>query len=398
MRVSLSSRGKPIINGLPLHYFTLNSHGTDRIEQVSHLDLRLFMKNNMFSVRGLAFTGLALSLFIALPSYANTAARQAPRATPVGAEFVRSYDLAPKLTLVAKLAAQQSVMIKPEVSGKVDKILVSSNQVVKAGQPMVALDSNKANATLAEARAYLNDEKRKEREYTRLVKKNAITQTELNAQKASVDIANARLNGALADLSYLQINAPFDGTIGFISFSKGKMVSSGEELFSLDNLNKMRLDLQVPEKYLSQLNVGTKVSAQSRAWKQNFTGKITHINSRINESTLSVPVRVEILNPEKKLKPGMLMSATIELPVINQPIIPVQALEYSGTKRYVYVVSNGKVQRTEIRLGARIDDSIVVESGLEIGQQIVTEGLVNMRDGIAVDVIKDTQPTAQGAQ
>ena len=83
------------------------------------------------------------------------------------------------------------------------------------------------------------------------------------------------------------------------------------------------------------------------------------------------------------------MSATILFPAIHKPIIPVQALEYSGTKRFVYVIIDNKVVRTEIVLGARIEDKIVVESGLGIGQKIVTKGLVNMRDGLKVHIVED---------
>ncbi|MGV3001431.1 efflux RND transporter periplasmic adaptor subunit [Vibrio sp. E150_018] len=352
--------------------------------------------------KSLSSFGIACSLLIATPYIAN--ANDKPTGIPVGAQIVQEHDVQQTLTLVAKLSAQESVTIRPEVSGKVEKILVNSNQEVKVNQPLLILDEKKARATLNEARAYYNDEKRKEREFASLVKKNAITQTELDAQRASVDIAKARMDVALAELSYLNINAPFSGTVGFIDFSKGKTVSANEELFTLDNLDNMRLDLQVPEKYLSKISLGMQVNTQSRAWSdQIFPGKVTHINTRVNSATLSVPVRVDIANPNHKLKPGMLMSATLTFPEIHKPIIPVQALEYSGTKRYVYVIENDKVTRTEIILGARIEDKIVVESGLEVGKKIVTKGLVNMRDGLNVKVVEQdslTMPKSdnQGAE
>lgn len=331
-----------------------------------------------------------LSVFI-LSSHVVYAKGNAPFSKPVsvGTQIVEKHDVQQTLTLVAKLSAQESVTIKPEVSGKIDQILVQSNQEVKENQPLLVLDVKKARATLNEARAYYNDEKRKESEFASLVKKNAITQTELDAQRASVDIAKARMDVALAELSYLNIKSPFSGTVGFIDFSKGKTVAASEELFTLDNLQRMRLDLQVPEKYLSEISLGMKVDIHSRAWTgQTFIGTVTHINTRVNSATLSVPVRVDIPNPEHKLKPGMLMSATLAFPTIHKPIIPVQALEYSGTKRYVYTVENGKVLRTEITLGSRIEDKIVVETGLDVGKEIVTKGLVNMRDGLNVHVIE----------
>ncbi|WP_153446809.1 efflux RND transporter periplasmic adaptor subunit [Vibrio algicola] len=349
---------------------------------------------------------LAVSILASLSCLASTTPPQKKPvrpATDVGAEIVLAHDVQQSLTLVGKLEGQQSVEIKPEVAGKISRINVTSNQVVKAGQRLVEIDKTKAQAALNEAKAYLIDERRKEREYSKLVSKNAITQTELDAQRASVDIAKARLDAATAELSYMQIKAPFAGTIGFIDFSNGKMVTVGEDLFTLDNLSNMRLDLQVPEKYLSQISIGMEVKTTSRAWKnEQFAGKVTHINTRVNAATLSVPVRVNIPNKGQKLKPGMLMSATIHFPTIHKPIIPVQAMEYAGTKRFVYIITTdaatktAKVIRSEITLGDRIEDKIVVNSGLKVGQQVVTKGLVNMRDGMAVKVVEETKMIKSG--
>ncbi|MFV0574256.1 MAG: efflux RND transporter periplasmic adaptor subunit [Vibrio sp.] len=337
---------------------------------------------------GIAFSSLSL--------YSHATVANTTPAIPVGIQTVDDHDVQQSLTLVAKLVAQESVLIKPEVAGKVSQILVKSNEDVKANQPLLILDTQKAQATLNEARANYHDEQRKENEFSRLLQRNAVTKTELDAQRASVDMAKARMDAALADLSYLNIHAPFAGTIGFISFSKGKIVTASEELFTLDNLDRMRLDLQVPEKYLSKIKLGMDVKTESRAWEnQAFMGKLVHIDTRVNEATLSVPIRIDIPNKDHRLKPGMLMSATLTFPKIHKPIIPVQALEYSGTKRYVYVLDGDKVKRTEIVLGARIEDQIVVDSGLDIGVKIVTKGLVNMRDGLAVKVVEDETAQAK---
>ncbi|KOO11226.1 hemolysin D, partial [Vibrio xuii] len=116
-----------------------------------------------------------------------------------------------------------------------------------------------------------------------------------------------------------------------------------------------------------------------------FEGEVVGIDSRINEETLNLRVRIHFDNAERKLKPGMLVSANMDFPAIEAPIIPVQALGYSGTKRYVYVVgSDNKAKRTEVVLGARVDNLVVIEKGLDIGQKIVVQGIVNMRDGASV--------------
>lgn len=322
---------------------------------------------------------------------------QGPQAVTVVTEQVQTHQVSQSLSLVGKLEAAQSVMVSPEATGKVETIAVSANQVVTRGQLLIQLNDDKASAAVKEAKAYLKDEQRKLKEFERLVKRNAITQTEIDAQKTNVEIAQARLDAANANLKDLHISAPFGGTVGFIDFSRGKMVAAGTELLTLDDLSVMELDLQVPERYLPQIENGMKVSATTSAWgDQIFQGEVIGVDSRINPETLNLRVRINFPNNNLKLKPGMLVSAEMDFPAINAPIIPVQALEYSGTKRYVYVIDSENVaQRTEVILGARIENQVVINQGLNIGDEIVVQGIVNMRDGANVQA-KGSAPKQKG--
>lgn len=331
---------------------------------------------------------------------------RAVRTVPVITGIVDQHELAQSLSLVGKLDAEESVFIAPQIAGKIRSINVSSDQDITAGQLLVQLDDAKAQAALAEAASYLADEKRKLTEFSKLISRNAITQTEIDAQKASVDMATARLAAAQADLDYHYLSAPFSGTAGLIDFSQGKMVTAGTELLTLDDLSSMRLDLQVPEHYLAMLSPGMNVLATSRAWPDTqFAGKVTAIDSRVNQDTLNLRVRVQFDNPQHHLKPGMMMSATLVFPSVSEPVIPVQALEYSGTNRFVYVVSeDGLAKRTKVTLGARIDNEVLITDGLAIGDKVVVQGLVNMRDGLRVEdltnsaIAKDAEQQTEQAR
>ncbi|WP_394200254.1 efflux RND transporter periplasmic adaptor subunit [Shewanella waksmanii] len=318
------------------------------------------------------------------------------RVVPVKTGIVDEHELSQQITLIGKLEANQSVYIAPEVQGKIKAINVNANETISVGQVLIELEDARAKSNLAEANAYLLDEKRKLAEFNRLIDSNAITQTEIDGQRASVEMAAARLSAAQAELDYHYIRAPFSGTAGLVDFSLGKMVSVGSELLSLDDLSSMRLDIQVPETYLSMLSVGMQVSATNRAWPaERFTGHIVAIDPRINQDTLNMKVRVNFDNLNNKLKPGMLMSANLTFPAVLEPVIPVQALEYSGTKRFVYVVDeNQMAKRTQVTLGARIQDEVLISEGVNVGDRIVVQGLVNMRDGLKVDDLSraaDTQ-------
>ncbi|KFZ39280.1 hemolysin D [Shewanella mangrovi] len=319
---------------------------------------------------------------------------------PVVTATVKKEALAADLRLIGKLAAEHSVFIASQVAGKIDKVAVRSNEQVKAGQTLIIIDDAKAKAAVMEAEAYLADETRKLKEYEKLAHSDAITQTEIDAQHASVDIAAARLASAKAELNYHYIKAPFDGVIGLVSFSRGKMVSQGEELLSLDDLSLLRLDLQVPEAHLSQLTLGMEVSANSAAWPaEDFAGKVTAIDPRINEATLNVRTRVLFQNLANKLRPGMMLNTRMSFPPTYLPVIPVQALEYSGTKRFVYKVDNKQIaHRTEVHLGTRVDNQVLITDGLNPGDEIVVQGLVNIRDGMQVKQLKPTSAVPETSQ
>lgn len=320
------------------------------------------------------------------------------RQIPVMTQAVVAHPISESLSLVGKLAAQRSVNIAAEVSAKVAQIAVSANHQVAKGALLVQLDDAKARAAYEEARAYLADEKRKYREYQSLVKRGAVTQTELDAQLASVTIAEARLKAAKAELDDHAIRAPFAGTVGLIDISPGHMLTVGSELFSFDDLSTMRLDIQVPEQYLSFLREGMAVAATSQAWPGiTFSGEIQAIDSRVQSDSLNIRVRVSFDNRGGKLKPGMLMAARLGFTPRDAAIVPVQALEYSGTKRFVYRVDeDGKARRTEVTLGARVENEVVIQSGLKIGDRIVVQGLVNMRDGALVNDLATTPAPQHG--
>lgn len=155
---------------------------------------------------------LALSILCVSPA-TLAKGKAGARAVSVVTEQVAIHQVSQSLSLVGKLEADESVIISSEVNGIVDRIQVTANQTVEKGQLLVQLNDDKALAAVAEAKAYVRDQKRILAEFQRLVDRNAITKTEIDAQKAAVDIGNARLDAANANLNDLYIEAPFAGTV-----------------------------------------------------------------------------------------------------------------------------------------------------------------------------------------
>ena len=280
---------------------------------------------------------------------------------------------------MSKLAANRSVAISPEVTGRIATIAVSSGQQVKQGQTLIALDAGKQQAELAEQSASVRDEARKLRDMRKLVARGAVTTSELEGQEATVAQAQARVDAARYELSLRTLVAPFDGTVSLIDLSEGALVNSGDVLLHLDELAKLRLDLAVPERYLSLLRPGMAVTATSSAWPdQSFSGVLETLDSRISSDTQNI-------NTGGQLRPGMLMNVDLSLPPQKMTLIPAQSVEYAGEQRFVYrLEADGRVKRVPVELGDTHGEAVWVLKGLNVGDRIAVEGLVNLRDGAQV--------------
>lgn len=330
-----------------------------------------------------------LSLLISAGWYyrhSAPAGKPQPRQVNIRAQTVSQSLAEPSIKLVSKLAANRSVVISPEVTGRIVKIAVRSGQQVKQGDVLIALDAGKQQAELAEQSASVRDETRKLRDMRRLVARGAITTSELEGQEATVAQAQARADAAKYELSLRTLLAPFDGSVSLIDLSEGALVNSGDTLLHLDELAKLRLDLAVPERYLSLLRPGMAVTATSSAWPdQSFRGVLETLDSRVSNDTQNIKARVIIPNPDGQLRPGMLLNVELSLPPQKMTLIPAQSVEYAGEQRFVYRLEpNGKVKRVPVVLGDTHGEEVWVTEGLKVGDRIVVEGLVNLRDGVSV--------------
>ncbi|KMK91283.1 hemolysin D [Aeromonas enteropelogenes] len=330
-----------------------------------------------------------LSLLISAGWYyrhSAPAGKPQPRQVNIRAQTVSQSLAEPSIKLVSKLAANRSVVISPEVTGRIVKIAVRSGQQVKQGDVLIALDAGKQQAELAEQSTSVRDETRKLRDMRRLVARGAITTSELEGQEATVAQAQARADAAKYELSLRTLLAPFDGSVSLIDLSEGALVNSGDTLLHLDELAKLRLDLAVPERYLSLLRPGMAVTATSSAWPdQSFRGVLETLDSRVSNDTQNIKARVIIPNPDGQLRPGMLLNVELSLPPQKMTLIPAQSVEYAGEQRFVYRLEpNGKVKRVPVVLGDTHGEEVWVTEGLKVGDRIVVEGLVNLRDGVSV--------------
>ena len=341
----------------------------------------------------LIVAGLSYFFLAASGSHSVPAAR-AP--TPVRVLDVQLVQLPSQLPLVGKLQATQSIVITPEVSGRITALPQTTNGEVSTGARLIQLDNAKQQAAFAEAEAFLSNEQRKLRDIQRLASKGVVTRNDLEGQSSAVAQAMARRDMAAFELSQRRLLAPFAGRVSLFDVSLGALVNPGETLLYLDDLATMRLDLAVPERYFSRLQSGTSVTAVTTAWPdRTFHGTLEAIDSRVDADSLNIKVRFQFPNPQRLLRPGMLMQVTLPFASEPLPLIPMQAVEFQGSDRFVYLLGpENRVKRQAVDLGESAGSQVSVLSGLKAGDRLVVEGLVALKSGQQVKVIADAKPTS----
>jgi membrane fusion protein, multidrug efflux system len=182
------------------------------------------------------------------------------------------------------------------------------------------------------------------------------------------------------------ITAPFDGVLGMRQVSPGSLVTPGTPIATLDDISIIKLDFSVPERYLAVLARGQQVAAHSETYPdREFTGTVASVDSRVDPVTRSVTVRAEVPNPERLLRPGMLLAVRLYQAPRQTIVAPEIAVIQIGTDAFVYRVSKDQVaERVKVVLGSRRRGEVEIASGLAAGETIVTEGAVKLREGSRV--------------
>lgn len=318
---------------------------------------------------------------------AGGAGQQAP-AQVVRTGEVRMEPLTDHLEAMATTSALQDVDVTANIAGKVMAVYFKSGQQVAAGDVLVELDDAIPRARLREAEAIEREDRRLLEHYETLDKTQAVSRNVLEEQRARVDISKARVETARAELAEFTIRAPFSGFLGGRLVSTGALVSPGTVITTLDNLDVLRVDFTVPERWLSRLVRGQAVTASSVAWPGIvFDAEVTSIGPRVDPATRAVRVRAHMRNSDLRLRPGMLLDLALVSDPRSALVVSEKALMQEGSERYVYLVDNDDtVVRQAVTTGQRRYGLVEILDGLDVGQKVVTEGIQKVREGSTVRI------------
>ncbi|MGH8130458.1 MAG: efflux RND transporter periplasmic adaptor subunit [Steroidobacteraceae bacterium] len=344
-----------------------------------------------------SFAAAALLALAGCGGDAPAARVGAAQATPVTTTTVTPVKWRDTIEALGTARANESVTLTAKVSEIVRKVGFESGDLVEHGRVLVDLSSGVQLAELEEARAAYQEAERQLKRQQELAARQLISASAIDAQRAARDAAKARMDVVRAQLSDRVITAPFDGVLGLRQVSPGSLVTPGTPIATLDDVSIIKLDFSVPERFLAVLRRGQDITAQSTTYPgREFSGKVESVDSRVDPVTRSITVRAQIPNPDRQLRPGMLMSVLLYQNPHETLVVPEIAVLQVGMESFVYrVTKEATVERVRIELGSRRKGEVEVAEGLAAGDRIVVEGTVKLRDGTRV---VEALPAADGAK
>ena len=309
-----------------------------------------------------------------------------PPFIPVNMMKVAATPVSNTVNAVGALIAEDSVVLRPEIDGRIDRLLFSEGQPVKKGALLVTLDSADQRARVAAAQADLKLAESRYKRSEELVAQNFISKQALDEARANLDILHARLRQEQVALDKTVLRAPFAALVGLRQVSPGAYVSKGDDIVRLDALGNLKLEVPVPETYLTLVRIGLPITLTIDALPgQSFSGKVHAIDPVVDPVSRNVRVRARIANPKGQLKPGMFARAVADLGGKTHAILlPEQVIVPRPDGNYVFLAVNGKAELRNVVLGKREPGRVEIISGVAVGDTVILDGQIKLRPGVPV--------------
>jgi len=332
-----------------------------------------------------AFILLALSL--AAAACGGGDAKQRDRTPPlVKAEAATMMTFADRIEAVGTARANEQVTLSAPVTERIVRLNFDDGAFVRSGQVVAVLRQAEQNAELSAATARTREAQQQLARVESLKNRGFATRSNYDSQVAARDTARAQAEAVRAQIGDRVIRAPFAGWVSLRTISVGAMASQGTEIATISDLTVIKLDFTVPETMLAVLRAGLPIQARAAAYPDRpFNGVIQTIDPVIDPNTRAVTVRARLPNPDRTLRPGMMMTVIIESASRRGLSVPELAVVGEGDSRFVFALDgNGRTRRMQVRTGARMGGRIEIVQGLRPGQRVVTEGIVKVADGMQV--------------
>ncbi len=301
----------------------------------------------------------------------------------------RKAPFADRVEALGTLRANESVELMATVTERVTYLGFEDGVRVEKGQVLVKLAATEEEAQLTEAVATTNEARIQYDRAKQLAQGGAASVSALDEARRNFETASARQGAIESVLANLVVKAPFDGIVGLRNISVGALVRPGDLITTVDDDNTMLLDFSIPSSFLPVIETGKEIEAKSAGFgDKTFRGKVRSLSSRIDPVTRTVVVRAELPNPERLLKPGLLMTVEFLSNPREAVLVPEGALLPSGRNSFVMVAAPSPTdptkifaERREVTTGSRREGEVEILTGLEAGERVVTHGGFKLAEG-----------------
>jgi membrane fusion protein (multidrug efflux system) len=327
---------------------------------------------------------------------------QKPRQTPlVEAAPIAATDFADTQDAVGTALANEQVVLSAPVTERIEQLHYADGGFVAKGQVIATMSIAQEKAELAAAQAQARQAQQQLDRIQSLQSRGFATAASYDQQLALVDGAKASADQSRAAISDRIIRAPFSGWVSLRTVSPGAIVTAGTAIATVSDISRIKLDFTIPETRLSAIREGQAISAKSAAWPDRpFTGTIATIDPVIDPATRAVRVRAILPNPNRVLKPGMLLTVAVASRQRQSLALPELAIIGDGEDRYAFLLEGRTARRVKVETGIRQNGMVEITGGLKAGQMVVTEGVVKLNDGATVRLAGDkpaaSDPKAPG--
>ncbi|MHA6768201.1 efflux RND transporter periplasmic adaptor subunit [Sphingobium ummariense] len=329
-----------------------------------------------------------LSVVILALGLTGCGTKKESRARPpalVQAAPIKVETFTDNLDAVGTALANEQVVLSAPVTERITSLNFKDGGYVSKGQVIATLAQGQEKAELAAAEAQSLQAKQQLDRIQALKTRGFATGASLDQQVALANAAVANAQLARASIGDRIIRAPFSGWVSLRMVSVGAIVTAGTQIATVSDISRIKLDFTVPETQLSMIREGQTIKAVSAAWPDRpFSGTVATIDPVIDPATRAVKVRAILPNPDRVLKPGMLLTVNVIARERRSLAAPELAVLGDGEDRSVFVVQDHKVKRVNVKTGLRQNGLVEILDGVKAGDMIVTDGVVKLTDGVPV--------------
>lgn len=356
----------------------------------------------MLIVTAVLLTTLGFIKFKQVQSAVQAAAFQPPPES-VTSIVARQEHWPATMSVIGTMEAVHGVTVSADLAGTVARIDFDSGQAVRAGEVLVELDTRQEKAQLAALEAQRDLARVNYGRMQQLVKEGVVSRVEYDQATAQQKQTEANVAEIKATIERKTIRAPFSGILGIRKVNLGQYLSGGSPVVPLQSLNPIYVDFGLPQQELGQVRAGSRLRITSDDLAgQVFAGRVTAIDSVVDQATRNIQVQATLANPEGKLRPGMFVQVEV-VRGASRPVmaLPASAISYAPYGDSVFIITELKDQKGQTYRGVRQQfvkiegsrgDQVAVTSGVNPGDEVVTSGVFKLRNGAAVQVNNKVQP------